>query len=249
MSSVVSRLSVAWICLLVTACSSAITPTPTIIETLQPLSHPQATQVVSTNQPELEKTHQFVVSSQATALAEFELTQTAMPSATPLPTFPSNAPLCSQADLDGAVNTNTAGGVLLITVTLSNKSQTACTLQGMPNIQIVDGSNRRLDVDYYTFCNKACNSGGMAAIPEEATQTALNESMLYQKTGLTAGGSAQFVIIWQNWCQDAVQGGASVDLRLSNMLGNLIIPIGFDKGGNCDNPDNRSMVGVSEYTH
>src|SRR5260370_24460875 len=66
------------------------------------------------------------------------------PSPQPVP-VPTGTPMCSAADLEGAViGSNGAGGHVLTTFAFARRGQVACELDGTPSVTLLDASGRPL---------------------------------------------------------------------------------------------------------
>jgi hypothetical protein len=231
-----------------TACASVeSTPTPDAVGTLVPQRHPEAVQTLALAPKPVNTTQTAIMVDREATRAALEITLTAMPTPTPSPTFPFQAPMCQPSDLSASVNPGAAEGAAMLTVQIVNSSKSPCFLQGMPNVQVVDGSAYTLSADYYSFCFLACKSDSVVAIPDDDTQKELQNSQAFRHIGLEPGASVHFIVIWQNWCQGPINGGAILQLRLPSLLGTISIPTGVDQGGKCTDSSDHSLVGVSEY--
>ncbi|HKB33703.1 MAG TPA: DUF4232 domain-containing protein [Candidatus Dormibacteraeota bacterium] len=73
-----------------------------------------------------------------------DLTPLPEPSPQPVP-VPTGTPMCSAADLEGAViGSNGAGGHVLTTFAFASRGQVACELDGTPSVTLLDASGRPL---------------------------------------------------------------------------------------------------------
>jgi hypothetical protein len=222
------------------------TPSPHLSPSPEP--HPTVDTILATNTA--------IVASKATAGAAWDLTRTALPTLTPSPTVPVNARACRASDLRGEAGAQGATGSIVFSVGLTNISTSVCTLQGPPQIQLIDQHGRVLDMRYYTHCflcdmstSEAEEATPLPATitPRIPTETAVVQERLYGKIGIGPGKRIGVFLIWDNWCQPFPEGGVIIRLTLPDRLGKVDIPTDAYVGGRCDAPKARSSLMVSHF--
>lgn len=109
------------------------------VEALPNSAYPQATS---------NATEEAIISGKSTSAAEVELTLTAVPTITPLPTFPMAASPCRSSDLRSELFTGGATGSVVLVISVVNIGGSACTLQGPPDVQLLDQDKTPLEVAY-----------------------------------------------------------------------------------------------------
>ena len=177
-----------------------------------------------------------------TALSE---TLTAMPTATPTPTFPVDALPCHASDLQISARTEGYPTHLAFFVKITNTSSTTCYLQGPPDIKLIDRNGTILDLEYVSFCI-GCKLVGVAAL----TQTAIVQETLYNRIGIGANEQVGVKVNWVNWCEHYFpEGGVLVRLTLPDELGMVAGPTDAYVGGPCRFPDRKSQLEVGYYYH
>jgi hypothetical protein len=227
-------------CILVACSSAASIPTATQAaptDTLSAFSSTklyQLTAEIETNIAEQPKNDATITAIMAgkyaggTAMAE---TMTAMPTLTLTPTIPPDSPTCRAQDLLGAYS-GAQGATQSIVggVNLTNISALPCFLQVWPQAVLVDQLGHPLDVQYsYT---------SPYDLPFD------KNAML----GLPPGRTAWFSLQWGNWCLPAVNAGVSVRLTLAQNGGTLTTPTDLTGGGVCNDPGNKSWVGIFPFS-
>jgi hypothetical protein len=232
------RLSLLFLTLFLVACSHAAsvpTVTPTSLyagfaSTKMSLLTGEA-ETATANSPKNDATITAIIAgkySGATAMAE---TMTAMPTLTLTPTIPPDSPACRVQDLLAAY-----GGAMGATqsivggVSLTNISASPCFLQLWPQVVLVDQLGNPLDVRYSNT-----EPFGLPFDPN---------AML----GLPPGRMAGFSLQWGNWCMPVMNTNASVRLTLAQNGGTLTIPTDLTGGGACNDPGNRSWIGIFPFT-
>jgi hypothetical protein len=191
-----------------------------------------------------------------TSAAMMFLTETALPSVTATPTLPLAARACHATDLRATAGTNGAGGSISFGIQVTNTSASVCTLQGPPQIQLVNQRGQVLDSDYFVNCFRCSEliSAYETALPatliaSAVTATSVGQTVLYGKIGIGPGERAGVFLLWQNWCQPFPKGGVRIRLTLAEQLGRLEVATDAYVGGRCDAADARSSVMISHFSH
>ena len=195
-------------------------------------------ETVTSGYPAINATVSAIVATKhagGTAMAE---TMTAMSTPSLIPTIPPDSPPCRPANLktDFSSGPSATGGQILFGAGLTNISDTPCYLQAWPQVLLVDGQGKPLDVDYNYF-NISAGSAETAATEQAQESTTA-------KIGLWPGWSAWLNLTWRNWCGAPASGGVVLRLTLVDNAGVINIPT--DVQAFCDAPGFRSNVGISK---
>jgi hypothetical protein len=182
-------------------------------------------------------------------IASLDETITAVPTATPLPTFPADAPLCNASDLQISAFTEGFPTYLQFDVTIINVGKSVCSLQGPPDIKLVDRDGTMLDIGYSFHCI-TCNRfvPNLRALPFP-TQTATAQQLLSSGIGVGPGEHVGVFMEWENWCQPFPEGGVELRLVFSDSLGFVKGPTNAYVGGPCRFSNDSSQIWVSQYFH
>ena len=178
---------------------------------------------------------------------------TAMPTDTPTPTIPPGAPPCRASDLQaGEPGAQGSTGNLFWGLSFTNRSSRLCTLEGPPNILLVDGNGHSLDTGYSHECFGCDDLLLIDSTPPAATATAVVQGLMDARIGLRPGQEVLVSMIeWGKWCQPAAQGLLHFRLVLGDGLGQVDVPTEDTASGECDFPDARpfASVTVSEFMY
>jgi hypothetical protein len=171
-----------------------------------------------------------ITSFKATKGAEMEMTLTARPTATPLPTYPANAPPCSVSDLTSTLFLGRATGSIILLMSVVNISNSVCTLQGLPNVELLDKNKIPLAVGYYQW--------------EAWSSAAQNGSD--NKIGLGPQETVLVRMMWRDWGYRFAGKEVFVRLKLTkdHHLENVTT---VDSCGGCIFPDVPSWILVSPF--
>lgn len=177
--------------------------------------------------PKNDATVTAVMASKYAGGTEAAGTMTAQPSLTPTPTIPSDSPLCRPGDLKTDFRAmGGSGGSMGLSAGLTNISGRACYLQSWPQVVLTNPQGQPLEINYsYT-------ENGVGNLSTAATQQAQESTTA--KFGLPAGRTTWVGMIWQNWCQAPIRGGAVMRLTLMGDAGVIEIPTGLESSGQCE---------------
>ncbi len=214
------------------ACAATATPNPKLIALTA------EAEAQTNGYPANDATVTAIIATKSAGGTAMAATMTAQPTGTPIPTIPPDSRPCRPTDLKSASASNGATGHILLGAQFTNISNAPCYLQTWPQVILVDAAGRPFDVDYHYFDITSATPN--AAATEQAQYSAA------ARTGLWPGWTAGFNLIWDNWCQSAIPGGAVIRLTLAD--GNTInVPTDVQSGGRCDAPGGRSTVGISPF--
>jgi hypothetical protein len=163
---------------------------------------------------------------------------TAMPSETPIPTIPPDSPFCRPADFKIIFKSMGATQSILLGAGLTNTSKSPCFLQGWPQVVLFNQQGRPLEVDYHYFESGPADAATAAAEQAQESTTAT--------VGVWPGWTAWLNLIWQNWCEAPISGGAIIRHILGNNAGRIEIPTDIQMGGACNAPGYRSTIGIGK---
>jgi Domain of unknown function (DUF4232) len=212
-------------------------------------------QAGSHGSPSLRQSETAVVAAKATDRSNHQATLAAMPSATPTVKPPAGVVLpCDTANLSASAVSEGATGAMTFTILIANQGQTACKLQGMPQVQIVDQQGEPLVLQAIPFCFECSLTaqsaatpapGGQTSAPDAATATA--QAVFQRPVILGVGKSARLFLIWRNWCPPFPSDGVNLLMSLPAGLGELTIPTDAHTGGRCDAPAAGSSLSISQF--
>ena len=188
-------------------------------------------ETVTANRPKNDATITAIIAGKYAGATAMAGTMTAMPTLTLTPTIPPGSPACRAQDLH-AVYMGAMGATQSIVggVNLTNISAQPCFLQTWPQVVLVDQLGDPLDIQY--------SHTNPSDLPFD------QNAMLGFPPGRTAGFSLQ----WGNWCMPVMNTGASVRLTLEQDGGTITIPTDLTGGGACNDPGNRSWVGIFPFS-
>jgi hypothetical protein len=237
---------------ILTACA-AIAPAPTTEQTPAPISTGKIVAltkaVIMTGEAETEtevspKNNATVMAILATKFAggtEAAETMTALPTLTLTPAIPSDSSLCHPIDLKASYRSGPLGammGMFSISVGFRNINNSPCYFQTWPQVILLDGQGKPLDVDYGYFDPSGVDA--VVAATEQARESAT------AKVGLWPGWEAWINLNWGNWCERPLIGGVIIRLTLINDIGTIHVPTDIRSGGVCNAPGYRSYINISK---
>jgi len=161
------------------------------------------------------------------------LTAVSIPTPRPIPTLPSNIPLCQAANLKATAEFGAATGSLGGSVFFVNQTKQPCTLENYAQLRLVDAKGIPLKVEY----NK----------PEPPTGRGIV---------LQPGIRARIFWSWSNWCKEPPGDGVKIVVTLLRNQGELTVPVigadrllGGKQGGvpRCDRTDVPSGMGANGF--
>jgi hypothetical protein len=175
-------------------------------------------------------TEDAIISAKSTSAAEMELTLTAAPTITPLPTFPVAATPCQSSDLQSELFTGGATGSIVLVISVVNISGSICTLQGPPDIQLLDQDKAPLDVAYFPWAEWASSAQNG---PDDQIGIGPQETIVVR-------------LMWRDWYKFA---GQAVIVRLNLSGGRGFLENGTEVFAceGCTYPDFNSWVMVSPF--
>jgi hypothetical protein len=194
-------------------------------------------ETVTAGNPQNDATITAIMGSKFTLGTAMAATMTAQPSDTPFPPVPADAPFCKSTDLQASFGSNGATQSILLSAGLKNTGSTACFLQSWPQVWLMDGQGKPLNVDYSYF------DIGLSVPGSTATEEAKEGSTA--KVGLWPGWSVWANLIWQNWCAAPVSGGVVIRLSFKS-TGIISIPTDIAGAGTCNAQGQRSYVGSAK---
>lgn len=227
----------------------SVTPVPT--KTVQAQPYPVATSIgPPIGQPYPVPTLKITRADETRMAyeASFDETLTAMPTATPFPTFPVDAPPCNASDLQISGFTEGFPTYIQFDVLITNMGKSVCFLQGPPDIKLVTGDGTMLGIEYSFHCI-ACNLfvPNLHSLPLP-TQTETAQGLLYSKIGIGPNEHVGVFMDWENWCRPFPEGGVELKLSLSDGLGVVEGPTNAYVGGPCRFSNESSQIWVSQYS-
>jgi hypothetical protein len=143
-------------------------------------------------------------------------------------TSPNAQPRCSASNLEASSNSNGANGAIILGVTLTNISQTPCTLSNPPQASLLNASSEPLDLQ-------------TVEVSPEQTPPA---PALMQ---LAPGESAIMTLIWSNICKAPPDDGINLRLELSKDQ-NLDVKMKINAKPRCDAENEASTITVAPYS-
>jgi hypothetical protein len=170
---------------------------------------------------------------QATTAAETP-TQAAEPSATPESLLP---PACKASDLQGIAGWQGATGSLAGAVSVVNKGNAACTLEGYPGVHVVAGDGSMLPVADV----EPSDDPGSCCAPLHAPPLVLHPG---------ERGFARFA--WRNWC-GTQKGPWKLAVALPGAGGQLDVPVLTPDGKQasdtprCDTSSEASTISMGSF--
>jgi hypothetical protein len=218
------------------AAGPVVTPVPALASTkTYLLTAESATMTASI--PENDATITAILAAKSAGGTAIAGTMTALPSETPLPTLPADAPYCQPGGLRASYGSNAATQTILLSLGLANSGSQPCFLDAWPQEALLDRQGQPLDVDYGYF-DMGLGSAGVAA-----TQRAREYATA--RVGLWPGWIVWANLIWQNWCAASIPGGVIIQLTFSHAPGTIQVPTDVQSGGTCNAPGQRSYVGIA----
>jgi hypothetical protein len=138
---------------------------------------------------------------------------------------------CQARDLAAVAHWQGASGTLVGGIVLTNQSMVACTLRGLPRVQLLDGRDQGLSVTQATTLSPVA-SGGVAIQPGHRTAVRIQ---------------------WRNWCEAAPSGPITLSVTLPGQQSLLNAPL-LDPDGvpqrdkpRCDVPAAPSILAVDAF--
>ena len=221
---------------------TTLTPTSFALDQPYPIVTPLNTQsVFAYPEPDLKMT--VAAGTVDSFIASLNKTLTAAPTTTPTPTFPVDALPCHAPDLQISARTDGYPTYLQFVAIITNVSQSTCYLEGPPDIKLLDGKGKILDLEYQPYCI-GCNR----QVPAP-TQTAIVQERLFGRIGIGPQEQVGVFLEWVNWCKPFPEGGVMLRLTLPDDSGTVAGPTNAYVGAPCNFPDNRSQFLVGYYFH
>ncbi len=188
-----------------------------------------------------------IMAATATGRGVILATMRALPTYTPTPTITLDAHSCRASDLRaGEPWAQGATGNLFWSLSFTNGSKHLCTLEGPPNILLVDGNGQPLDAGYMHECSGCDGLLLMDATPPAATATAVAQSVMNARIGVRPSQEVFISLIqWGRWCQPAAQGLLRFRLVLGDGLGHVDVPTEDRAAGECDFPEAHPFASVT----
>jgi hypothetical protein len=153
---------------------------------------------------------------------------TALPQNFPNPA-PGSTPLCQPADLQISSNSTGATGVLVLGLTLTNKSKNPCALANPPQMTLLNASAQPLDV-------QTSEAPGDQTPPAPAQME------------LAPSESAIISLIWRNYCQSLPDNSLTLRLELATEK-NLEVVTSVLSIPRCAATDEPSTLTVAPYSY
>ena len=150
-----------------------------------------------------------------------------------LPTATVEVGLCSLGELSASMEWQKSRGTLAARLVLANFGPQACTVQGAPQIELVNENGWKLPVDQIQ------NSAG-----QETARVVLDPASDYTT-------EARFV--WRNWCTPASKENLHLEVVLPGYPGKLNVPVQDPNGHylpdtpHCDDPSAPSTLTIEAF--
>ena len=183
------------------------------------------------------------LAAKQTAAANLTVTALAAPTATPTPLSSNEAHPCLASDLVGEARAIGATGSMAIGINLTNNGKSVCSLQGRPEVQLLNGQGKPLPVEYRTFCRE-CAEGYVTRAPAVATQTVT--AYFNPLIDLQPGQQATIPTIWNNWCGPAPDS-IKLKITLPGQQGILTVVPDYRVPPRCDASDAKSSFSVGPF--
>jgi hypothetical protein len=143
------------------------------------------------------------------------------------------AGLCSLGELSASMEWQRSRGALAARLVLANFGSQACTVQGAPQIELVNENGWKLPVDQV-----------QSSASQETAKVLLEPAGVYTT-------EARFV--WRNWCTPANQENLHLEVVLPGYTGKLNVPVQDPNGHylpdtpRCDDPSAPSTLTIEAF--